>query len=90
MNNQHITQMVHKFKEGDKVILTIEAEVTECIPFTFVEPGYTVKIGKVTLAVSERSIAKIESQDTDQIHNAVSEPHSDARDRIAGLSGPED
>jgi len=52
----HVVEMQHKYEVGDKVILTIEAVVTEQIPFTFIEPGYTVKVGKVALVVSERSL----------------------------------
>jgi ribosomal protein L21E len=52
--------MQHKYAVGDKVTITIEGVVSELMPYTFVEPGYIVKVGKVALAVSERSIERIE------------------------------
>lgn len=68
MNNQHITQMVHKYSVGDKVRVTprhtwlagSEGEIAAPIPFTFLAPGYYVTINGSKLALSERSLEKVE------------------------------
>jgi len=67
MNNQHITQMVHKFAVGDKVRVTkrhtwlagAEGEIVALMRFTFIAPGYYVMIDGSKMALSERSLEKV-------------------------------
>ena len=69
---EFVVEMQHKYAVGDKVRViapfskiylylgTIHAQ----IPFTFASPGYYVDFGGEIIAMSERSLEKIEELDS--------------------------
>lgn len=64
-----VVEMQHKYKKGDKVrvvapfskLYLYPGEIHKLIPYTFVAPGYYVKFGDDVIAMSERSLEKIET-----------------------------
>lgn len=79
IKQQFKSAMQHKYAVGDRVRITnkehklynFEGEITELMPYTFVEPAYYANISGMVVAVSERSIEKIE-----EIETPISESHS--------------
>jgi small-conductance mechanosensitive channel len=61
----------HKFAVGDKVRVNgIEGVIHAIIPFTFIAPAYDVRVTKtIIIPVSERSIEKIEQQESEIVND---------------------
>lgn len=66
-----VCEMKHKHAVGDKVRVTkphmmsgAEGEICALVPHTFIAPGYYVRINGMTTAVSERSIERIEHENS--------------------------
>lgn len=63
----------HKFAVGDKVrviapfgkMYLYPGEIVALSPFKFIAPGYDVKIGDEIIPFSERSLEKIEEQESE-------------------------
>jgi hypothetical protein len=60
----------HKFAVGDKVMINgVEGVIHALSPYTFIAPAYDVRVTKtIIIPVSERSIEKIEQQESEVKH----------------------
>lgn len=75
MSNQYIKPVQHKFAIGDKVrviapfskLYLYSGEIVALMPCTLSVPAYDVRIGSVVVPMRERSLEKIESQESETV-----------------------
>ncbi len=73
MSNEYMP-MQYKYAVGDRVRVTnhkypngADGIIVALFPYMLIAPGYDVKIDGVIMAVSERSLEKIESQGSETV-----------------------
>lgn len=75
MSNEYINPVQHKYAVGDKVrviapfskIYLYSGEIVALMPYTLSFPAYDVRIGDEIVPFSERSLEKIERQESETV-----------------------
>lgn len=75
MSNEYLPPIGHKYSLGDDVVVTspfsrlhlYPGTIIGLLPYRLVAPAYDVLVGGEKVALSERSLEKIESQQTETV-----------------------
>lgn len=69
MSNEYLPPIQHKFAIGDRVRTFSGAigEISSLMPYSLVAPAYYVRIAGRIVALSERSLEKIDSQEGETV-----------------------